>query len=106
MGLDIGPKTRHKFSQVIKGSKTIVWNGPMGVFEWRPFRMGTRVVAEAIAEATAAGAVSIVGGGDSAAAAEVFGVADKLTHVSTGGGASLEMLEGKPFQAVGLLDNA
>jgi phosphoglycerate kinase len=106
MGLDIGPKTRHKFSQVIKSSKTIVWNGPMGVFEWRPFRMGTRVVAEAIAEATAAGAVSIVGGGDSAAAAEVFGVADRLTHVSTGGGASLEMLEGKPFQAVALLDNA
>ncbi len=106
MGLDIGPKTRHKFSQVIKGSKTIVWNGPMGVFEWRPFRVGTRVVAEAIAEATAAGAVSIVGGGDSAAAAEVFGVADRLTHVSTGGGASLEMLEGKPFQAVALLDNA
>lgn len=106
MGLDIGPKTRHQFSQVIKSSRTIVWNGPMGVFEWRPFRVGTRVVAEAIAEATAAGAVSIVGGGDSAAAAEVFGVADRLTHVSTGGGASLEMLEGKPFQAVALLDNA
>lgn len=106
MGLDIGPKTRLKFGQVIKSSKTIVWNGPMGVFEWRPFRIGTRQVAEAIAQATAAGAVSIVGGGDSAAAAEQFGVADKLTHVSTGGGASLEMLEGKPFQAVELLDNA
>lgn len=106
MGLDIGPKTRLKFSQVIKSSKTIVWNGPMGVFEWRPFRIGTRQVAEAIAEATAAGAVSIVGGGDSAAAAEQFGVSDKLTHVSTGGGASLEMLEGKPFRAVELLDNA
>lgn len=106
MGLDIGPKTRLHFSQIIKGSKTIVWNGPMGVFEWAPFRMGTRIVAEAIADATAAGAVSIVGGGDSAAAAEVFGVADRLTHVSTGGGASLEMLEGKPFQAVELLDNA
>lgn len=106
MGLDIGPKTRLKFSQVIKASKTIVWNGPMGVFEWMPYKVGTRVVAEAIAEATKAGAVSIVGGGDSASAAEVFGVADKLTHVSTGGGASLEMLEGKPFQAVELLDNA
>lgn len=106
MGLDIGPKTRLRYSQIIKASKTIVWNGPMGVFEWRPFRVGTRVVAESIAEATAAGAVSIVGGGDSAAAAEQFGVADKLTHVSTGGGASLEMLEGKPFQAVELLDNA
>jgi phosphoglycerate kinase len=106
MGLDIGPKTRLKFSQIIKASKTIVWNGPMGVFEWMPYKVGTRVVAEAIAEATKAGAVSIVGGGDSASAAEVFGVADKLTHVSTGGGASLEMLEGKPFQAVELLDNA
>jgi phosphoglycerate kinase len=106
MGLDIGPKTRLRYSQIIKSSKTIVWNGPMGVFEWRPFRVGTRVIAEAIAEATANGATSIVGGGDSASAAEVFGVADKLTHVSTGGGASLEMLEGKPFQAVDLLDNA
>jgi phosphoglycerate kinase len=106
MGLDIGPKTRLRYSRIIKSSKTIVWNGPMGVFEWRPFRVGTRVVAESIAEATAAGAVSIVGGGDSAAAAEQFGVADKLTHVSTGGGASLEMLEGKPFKAVELLDNA
>jgi phosphoglycerate kinase len=106
MGLDIGPKTRLRYSQIIKSSKTIVWNGPMGVFEWRPFRVGTRVIAEAIAEATKAGATSIVGGGDSAAAAEQFGVADQLTHVSTGGGASLEMLEGKPFKAVDLLDDA
>lgn len=106
MGLDIGPKTRLQFSQVIKRSKTIIWNGPMGVFEWGLFKVGTRVVAESIAEATASGAVSIVGGGDSAAAAEAFGVAEKLTHVSTGGGASLEMLEGKPFKAVQILDNA
>jgi phosphoglycerate kinase len=106
MGLDIGPKTALRYSQIIKPSRTIVWNGPMGVFEWKPFRVGTRVVAEAIAQATANGATSIVGGGDSASAAEVFGVADKLTHVSTGGGASLEMLEGKPFKAVDLLDNA
>lgn len=106
MGLDIGPKTRLQYSKIIRSSKTVVWNGPMGVFEWRPFRVGTRVVAEAVAEATASGATSIVGGGDSAAAAEQFGVADKLTHVSTGGGASLEMLEGKPFKAVELLDNA
>ena len=106
MGLDIGPKTRLQYSQIIGASKTVVWNGPMGVFEWRPFRVGTRVVAEAVAEATAAGATSIVGGGDSASAAEQFGVADKLTHVSTGGGASLAMLEGKPFRAVELLDNA
>lgn len=106
MGLDIGPKSRLRFSQAIKDSKTIVWNGPMGVFEWRPFRMGTKIIAEAIADATAAGATSIVGGGDSAAAAETFGVADRLSHVSTGGGASLAMLEGKPFQAVDLLDDA
>lgn len=106
MGLDIGPKTRLKFSQVIKDSKTVVWNGPMGVFEWRPFRMGTKIIAESIANATDAGCTSIVGGGDSAAAAEVFEVASRLTHVSTGGGASLAMLEGKPFAAVDLLDDA
>ena len=106
MGLDIGPKTAARYSQIIKGSKTIVWNGPMGVFEWAPFKMGTKLVAEAVANATAAGATSIVGGGDSAAAAEIFGVADKLSHVSTGGGASLEMLEGKRFRAVDLLDDA
>lgn len=106
MGLDIGPKTRLKFAEVIRSSRTIVWNGPMGVFEWRPFRVGTRIVAEAIADATDAGATSVVGGGDSAAAAETFGVAERLSHVSTGGGASLEMLEGKPFQAVDLLEDA
>lgn len=104
MGLDIGPKTAARYTQIIKGSKTIVWNGPMGVFEWAPFKMGTQLIAEAVADATTAGATSIVGGGDSAAAAEIFGVADKLSHVSTGGGASLEMLEGKRFRAVDLLD--
>lgn len=106
MGLDIGPKTTARYSQIIKSSKTIVWNGPMGVFEWAPFKMGTKLVAQAVADATSKGATSIVGGGDSAAAAELFGVADKLSHVSTGGGASLEMLEGKKFKAVELLDNA
>ncbi len=106
MGLDIGPKTAARYSQIIKASKTIVWNGPMGVFEWMPFKMGTKLIAEAVAEATDAGATSIVGGGDSAAAAEIFGVADRLSHVSTGGGASLEMLEGKRFRAVDLLDEA
>ena len=106
MGLDIGPKTAARYSQIIKDSKTIVWNGPMGVFEWAPFQMGTQLIAEAIADATDAGATSIVGGGDSAAAAEIFGVANRLSHVSTGGGASLEMLEGKRFKAVDLLDNA
>lgn len=106
MGLDIGPKTVSRYSAIIKRSKTIVWNGPMGVFEWAPFRMGTRQIAQAVAEATDAGATSIVGGGDSASAAELFGVTDRLSHVSTGGGASLEMLEGKKFKAVELLDEA
>lgn len=106
MGLDIGPKTAARYSLIIKESKTIVWNGPMGVFEWAPFKMGTKLIAEAVADATDAGATSIVGGGDSAAAAEKFGVADRLSHVSTGGGASLSMLEGKRFKAVDMLDDA
>ena len=104
MGLDIGPKTAARYAQIIKASKTIVWNGPMGVFEWKPFMMGTKLIAEAVADATDAGATSIVGGGDSAAAAEIFGIANRISHVSTGGGASLEMLEGKRFKAVDLLD--
>jgi phosphoglycerate kinase len=106
MGLDIGPKTQTKYSLALRKAKTIVWNGPMGVFEFMPFSTGTRQVGNAIAEATSSGAVSIVGGGDSAAAAEKFGLASKMTHVSTGGGASLEMLGGKPFTTVELLDNA
>lgn len=106
MGLDIGPKTQTLFASVISKAKTIVWNGPMGVFEWPAFGAGTQQVAKAIAGATAKGAVSIVGGGDSAAAVEKFGLADKMSHVSTGGGASLEMLEGKPFESVALLDEA
>ncbi|HLO39845.1 MAG TPA: phosphoglycerate kinase [Phycisphaerales bacterium] len=106
MGLDIGPKTQTKYALVLSKAKTVVWNGPMGVFEWGPFAVGTKEVAKAIASATAAGAVSIVGGGDSAAAVEKFGLAQKFTHVSTGGGASLEMLEGKKFESVDLLDNA
>jgi phosphoglycerate kinase len=106
MGLDIGPKTQLKFAQVVRKAKTVVWNGPMGVFEWRPFRVGTKSIASACADSTASGGVTIVGGGDSAAAAEEFGVAEKLTHVSTGGGASLEMLEGKKFNSVELLDRA
>lgn len=106
MGLDIGPKTQGNFAAIIRTAKTVVWNGPMGVFEWAAFRVGTQQVANAMADATTKGAITIVGGGDSAAAVEKFGVADKLTHVSTGGGASLAMLEGKPFVAVDLLDNA
>jgi len=106
MGLDIGPKTQTKYAMAIAKAKTVVWNGPMGVFEWSPFRQGTQQVAKAIAQATLAGATSIVGGGDSAAAVDKFGLASKMSHVSTGGGASLEMLEGKKFESVGLLDEA
>ena len=106
IGLDIGPATAGAYAEIIRQAKTVVWNGPMGVFEWRLFATGTKIVGEALAEATRLGAVTIVGGGDSAAAAEKFGVADKVSHVSTGGGASLEMLEGKAFEAVEALDNA
>ena len=101
-GFDIGPATITKYADIIKSAKTVVWNGPMGVFEMPPFDAGTRAVAEAI---VASGSVSIIGGGDSAAAIQEFGLADKVTHVSTGGGASLEMLEGKKFVAVELLDD-
>jgi len=106
MGLDIGPKTQTQYVGLISKAKTVVWNGPMGVFEWVPFRIGTQQVAKAMAEATTNGATTIVGGGDSAAAIEKFGFADKVSHVSTGGGASLAMLEGKPFAALELIDEA
>ncbi len=105
MGLDIGPDTREAYASVLTKAKTIVWNGPMGVFEWDLFAVGTRQVGEAIVKATQNGAISIVGGGDSAAAAEQFGLVNDLSHVSTGGGASLEMLSGKTFRSVELLDN-
>lgn len=101
-GFDIGPETIAAYEEIIKGCKTVVWNGPMGVFEMPPFDAGTRAVAEAI---VASDSVSIIGGGDSAAAIQEFGLAEKVTHVSTGGGASLEMLEGKKFAAVELLDD-
>ena len=100
-GFDIGPATIAKYSDIIKSAKTVIWNGPMGVFEMPPFDTGTRAIADAI---VASEATSIIGGGDSAAAIQEFGLADKVTHVSTGGGASLEMLEGKKFVAVELLD--
>lgn len=106
MGLDIGPKTAEAFASAIRSAGTVVWNGPMGVFEVPPFDAGTRRVADAVVEATVAGAVTIAGGGDTAAAVEQFGVADRLSHVSTGGGASLEMLEGRSFESLAVLDDA
>ena len=104
MGLDIGPKTTGQFNGILRHAKTIVWNGPMGAFETKPFDVGTRQVAEAIASATRHGATTVVGGGDTAAAVEQFGFADQFSHVSTGGGASLELLEGRRFRSVDLLD--
>ncbi len=105
-GLDIGPETAARYGEIIRGAKTVVWNGPMGVFEMPPFDAGTKAVADAVADATADGAVTIIGGGDSAAAVEQLGYSEKVSHVSTGGGASLEMLEGKSFDSVDLLDDA
>ena len=103
-GLDIGPETARQYAAIIRSAGTVVWNGPMGVFEMPPFDAGTKAVADAVADATAKGAVTIIGGGDSAAAIEQLGYADKVSHVSTGGGASLEMLEGKAFETVAVLD--
>ncbi|MFM8283876.1 MAG: phosphoglycerate kinase [Planctomycetaceae bacterium] len=105
-GLDIGPQTAERYAAIIAGAGTVVWNGPMGVFEMPPFDAGTKAVADAVATATARGAVTIIGGGDSAAAVEQLGYADRVSHVSTGGGASLEMLEGKSFATVAVLDEA
>jgi phosphoglycerate kinase len=104
MILDIGPATAHTYATTIEGAKTIVFNGPMGVYERPAYRAGTQVVGEAIAAATAAGATSVVGGGDAAAAAHMLGFASKVTYVSTGGGATLEFLEGKPLPGVVALE--
>ena len=101
--LDIGPESVKQFGSVIQNSKTVLWNGPMGVFEYPAFASGTRGVTEALAKATDAGAVSIIGGGDSAAAVNQFGMQDRITHISTGGGASLEFLEGKELPGVSVI---
>jgi len=105
VGLDIGPDTAHRFSQALEGAKTIVWNGPMGMFEEKPFDEGTIAIANAVAEATAKGATSIVGGGDSVAAVNEAGLADKISHISTGGGATLEFLAGDILPGVAALDD-
>ena len=103
MGLDIGPASEKLFADAIQGAGTVVWNGPMGVSEWKNFASGTESVAKAVAES---GAISIIGGGDSAAAVEKLGYADKMTHISTGGGASLEFLEGKELPGIACLLDA
>ena len=102
MGLDIGPKSQELFTKAVEGAGTVVWNGPMGVSEWAAFANGTLAVAKAVANS---GAVSIIGGGDSAAAVEKLGFADKMTHISTGGGASLEFLEGKTLPGIACLND-
>ncbi len=105
-GLDIGPRTVAGYSDILATAKTIIWNGPMGVFETKPFDRGTLAIGEAVADATDAGATSIVGGGDSAAAVIAGGLQDRITHISTGGGACLAFLEGKQFEALEILDDA
>jgi len=102
MGADIGPETRKAFAQAIMQAKTVIWNGPVGAFEWKPFAAGTRAMAEALAKSSA---TTIIGGGETAEAVEQMGFAEKMTHVSTGGGASLEFLEGKVLPGVAVLED-
>ena len=106
MGLDIGSATIRSYAEIVASAKTVAWNGPMGVFETPPFDKGTMSIARTLASATENGAVTIIGGGDSAAAIDAAGLSEKMTHISTGGGASLEFLEGKPFAPIDVLDEA
>jgi len=106
MGLDIGQMACETFTKVIHNSKTILWNGPMGVFEMHKFQHGTKCVAQAIAEATQNGAFSLIGGGDSVSAINQFGFADKVSYVSTGGGAMLEYFEGKELPGIAAIKNS
>lgn len=103
-GLDIGPKTQHSFAQVLKESNTILWNGPVGVFELEKFSKGTKAVAISVAASTLAGAYSVIGGGDSIAAINKYDLADYVSYISTGGGAMLEYLEGKELPGVKALN--
>ena len=105
MGLDIGPETRELFAEVVKSSKTLLWNGPMGVFEMEAFEKGTQAIALAVVEATKNGAFSLIGGGDSAAAVAKFNLSDQVSYVSTGGGALLEYVEGKVLPGVKAIDD-
>lgn len=106
MGLDIGPDSVKVFQEALKECKTVIWNGPMGVFEFDKFAVGTEAIANTLAELTPTGATTIIGGGDSVAAVEKVGVADQMSHISTGGGASLELLEGKVLPGIAALDDA
>jgi phosphoglycerate kinase len=106
MGLDIGPDAVKTFQAALADCKTVIWNGPMGVFEFDKFAVGTEAIARSLADLTKTGATTIIGGGDSVAAVEKVGVAEQMSHISTGGGASLELLEGKVLPGIAALDDA
>merc|ERR1711972_355271 len=106
MGLDCGPESNKKNAEAVAKAKTIIWNGPMGVFEMASFETGTKSLMDAVVAATKLGTITVIGGGDTATACKKYGTEDKVTHCSTGGGASLELLEGKPMPGVAALDDA